>query len=206
MTVFAAQKWTTNAAMIADVAKLGYLDGRVLDATYGEGNFWSDWKPEELVTNDLFKPADHGHSYREFPIRWECSFDSVVFDPPYKLNGTPALGEFDDRYGVEKPMNREERLEDIRLGAVECHRVARRLVLVKCQDQVEGGKVRWQTDLVTRAVEELGAIKVDRFDFLYDPRPQPGDRRQVTARRNYSTLLVFRRRDPRPRPATEPML
>jgi hypothetical protein len=37
MTVMAIDKWATNAALIADVASLGYLsdDLLILDATYG---------------------------------------------------------------------------------------------------------------------------------------------------------------------------
>lgn len=193
MTVFAIGEWATNAHLIADVAKLGYLDGTVLDATYGEhGGFWKVWRPESLTTNDRYRDADYHYDYRAFPF-CDGEFDVVVFDPPYKLSGTPALGAFDARFGIEESMSREDRLEDIRLGARECFRVARRRLLVKCQDQVEGGKVRWQTDLVTRAVEELGGTKIDRFDFVSNGRPQPGNRTQRTARRNHSTLLVFAR-------------
>ena len=43
MTVFTATRWATNAEMIEDVARLGYLDGSVLDVTYGLGTFWKNW-------------------------------------------------------------------------------------------------------------------------------------------------------------------
>lgn len=194
--VLAIGEWRDNAEMFAAIATLGYLDGTVLDATYGEGTFWRDFRPELLVTNDLYKAADTGFDYRA--MRW-CGnrhlpdgwADVVVFDPPYKLSGTPALGEFDYRYGIAVRMSRDERLADIRAGALECYRVCGRILIVKCQDQVEGGRVRWQTDLITRAIEEAGGRKVDRFDLHYTPRPQPPGRRQITARRNHSTALVF---------------
>lgn len=190
--VLAVDSWNTNAHLIADAARLGYLDGHVLDATYGDGGFWTVWKPDELTTNDRYKPADCRDDYRS--LGWAPgSFDAVVFDPPYKLSGTPALGAFDERYGIEKQMSRQERLDDIVAGAVECYRVTRRYLLVKCMDQVEGGRVRWQTDLVTAAIGAAGGRKVDRFDFVSAGRPQPEGRRQLTARRNYSTLLVFER-------------
>jgi len=35
------------------------------------------------------------------------------------------------------------------------------ILMVKCQDQVEGGRVRWQTDLITEAVAKAGGRKVD---------------------------------------------
>lgn len=224
--VKAARKWPTNADMIAEVARLGYLDGTVLDATYGlHGGFWKVWRPDELTTNDLRHPADHAWSYRDLPLP-DAAFDVVVFDPDYKLNGTPALGEMDARYGVDENKTRDERLADIVGGAVECYRVARRRLLVKCQDQVEGGRVRWQTDLVTRAIEDVGGRKLDEFVFLTDPRPQPPDRTkkhaackgagcadcdngrvpslQATALRNYSSLLVFTPAKAKPAPVEKP--
>lgn len=186
--------WATNAELIADAARLGYLDGTVLDVTYGEGTFWNMWRPDgdNLVTSDRYKPAGNAWDYTQLPVA-DRTFASVVFDPPYKLSGTPALGAFDERYGIERRTTRDEVLGDIVAGALECHRVCSRFVLVKCQDQVEGGKVRWQTDIVTRALEDVGARKVDRFDFVNNGRPQPAGRRQLTARRNHSTLLVFAR-------------
>jgi hypothetical protein len=182
--------WRNNAELIADVARLGYLEGTVLDATWGEGKFWTVFFPEHLTTNDRFKDADYDYDFRSFP--WaDGNFDNVVFDPDYKLNGTPALGEQDERYGTAENLTRDERMEKIRDGAVECYRVCRRRLLVKCMDQVEGGRKRWQTDLVTRAVEELGGRKIDRFDIGLAGRPQPGGRTQRTSRSKHSTLLVF---------------
>lgn len=174
--VRAIDSWATNGHMIADVAMLGYLDGRVLDATYGEGTFWKCWQPEILHTNDLHKPTAHNrYDYKNFLAFPDRMFDSVVFDPPYKLNGTPALTDEDARYGTGGRTSRVEVLEDIRLGALECYRVCNRYLLVKCMDQVEGGRVRWQTDLVTQAIEGAGGRKVDRFDFVSNGRPQPPD-------------------------------
>ena len=97
-----------NADLIAYVARLGYLDGTVLDATYGLGTFWKDFKPDTLITNDLYKPADHAWDFLDLPCR-DGEFDSVVYDPDYKLNGTPALPEMDDRYGVGEDMKAQVR-------------------------------------------------------------------------------------------------
>jgi uncharacterized protein YukE len=184
--------WRTNADMIADVAKLGYLDGTVFDATFGEGNFWIKFEPSCLITNDLYKDADHHVDYTELAVKLgNDQYDSVVFDPDYKMTGTPSSPAMDFAYGTDKPMRYQDRLANIDLGARQCYTLCRRYLLVKCMDQVVSGNVVWQTDLITRTVESLGGRKVDRFDFVTDPRPQPEGRRQVHARRNSSTLLVF---------------
>ena len=172
--------WQSNGDLIAEVARLGYLDGRVLDATYGRGTFWKVHRPESLTTNDRDAPgADCSYDYREFPPPWgdpARRFDAVVFDPDYKLNGTPALGEFDRRYGIGGDVTREQRYAAILDGAVECWRVTRRYLLVKCQDQVESGRQWWMGDDVTTAIREAGGKKVEEFFYLGGGRAQPKDR------------------------------
>jgi hypothetical protein len=213
-----AFRWRTNAAMINEaVMPLGYATGRVLDATYGEkGGFWKLWRPDELTTNDLnADAAEHHHDFRLMP--WgDREFETVVYDPPYKLNGTPSMGDMDNRFGTAEEhgkLNREGKLTMIAAGAVECWRVTSRRLLVKVMDQVEGGQMRWETDLVTDVLREAGARKLDRFDYLKTPMAQPPRKckacrgegpcdvagcvdgkvpmAQQHAAANYSTLLVF---------------
>lgn len=56
-----------------------------------------------------------------------------------------------------------------------------------------GGCTKPERYLATLFVDQspLGGRKVDRFEYLKPFRPQPAGRRQISARRNYSTLLVF---------------
>lgn len=192
--VMSVHPWSDNGALIADVARLHYIQGDVLDATYGRGTFWNVWRPESLTTNDADSSldADFSFDFRDMHYFDDESFTTVVFDPPYKLNGTPALGDFDARYGIDKPMSWQARMQMILDGAKECARVSSRWLLVKCQDQIVSGKTRWQTTLITEVAEEWGFGLVDRFD-LVSYRPQPRGRGQVHARHNASQLLVFRR-------------
>lgn len=191
--IYAAQKWPSNAHMIVDCVRLGYLksDWFTLDPTYGLGNFWTLWKPnpDKFIYDDKY--TLDGHDFRNLP--WEDgTFDAVVFDPPYKLNGTPSPEE--KRYGVEVPTRWQDRLLLMVQGLRECSRVLKPkgYLLVKCMDQVVSGKVVWQTDVMTRQATLDRLTKVDRLDFLTDPRPQPHTR-QLHARRNYSSLLVFKK-------------
>lgn len=190
--IYAAQHWPTNAELIADCARLGYLrrEWWTLDPTYGEGVFWKTWKPYNLVANDA-ELDQIDFRYMPYP---DEAFDAVVFDPPYKLNGTPTAG-VDTRYGVGESTCWQDRILLMQQGQKECARVLKPggYLLTKCQDQVVSGKVVWQTDIMTMQATHDGLIKVDRLDFLTNPRSQPHSR-QVHARRNYSSLLIFRKR------------
>jgi hypothetical protein len=183
--------------MIADVAELGYLDRSwlTLDPTYGRGRFWSKWRPDTLITSDLLVPgAMHAWDFTALPSP-DRLYQAVVFDPPYKLNGTPAAGDSDAAYGVDRVASWQERHALIRAGIDECCRVLKPggVLLVKCQDQVCGGRMRWQTREFADHAETHGVRLIDRFDLLGKSRPQPMEgRRQQHAHGRPSTLLVFR--------------
>lgn len=116
----------------------------------------------------------------------------VVFDPPYKMNGTPDP-DIDARYGVDKYTSWQTRILVIQSGLKECARIARSRILLKCMDQVVSGKKVFQTMIFARDAQQLGFELMDRFDMLRTPRPQPEGRRQVHTLQNYSTLLVLQR-------------
>jgi len=199
-TVMAISEAKNNAQLIAECAQLGYLqkDWEIIDATYGKGRFWTEWRPSSLTTNDLdaSTSATYNYDFTDMIFPDHC-FDAVVFDPPYKLNGTstskgPASG--DESYGIKgKYVPIDERHQLIYDGLDECLRVLKKggMLLVKCQDQVSSGRVHWQTMLFTQHLADDTKL----VDMLHLPgyRRQPMGRRQLHARRNYSTLLVLRK-------------
>lgn len=139
--VRACHAWKSNGDMIAEVARLGYLDGHVLDASHGLGVFWSDWKPERLTAHDLepAKAPDGALDVRELPARYDRgTFDAAVWDPPYKMRGASASPSMDYRYGTQESATVAEIMALVLDGVTGCAAVLRRrgYLLVKCQDQV----------------------------------------------------------------------
>lgn len=191
----AVHAWPSNAHLIRDVAELGYIGDMVLDVTYGLGNFWTEFQPEYLLGTDqnaAKSMTGDSVNFTRLPFS-DRGFQTVVFDPPYKLNGTPDQ-DTDERYGVETPTRWQDRMSLMLDGLIECCRVADRTVLAKCQDQVCSGKVRWQTLEFEQVARGQGFEQVDRFDLLGTARPQPMEgRRQRHAHGRPSTLLVFQR-------------
>lgn len=189
-----------NSTAIDDCRRLGYLlpDDAVLDLTYGKGAFWSTHRPPGLVTNDIDPAckADLCHDLRAMPFD-DRSFDVVVSDVPYKLNGRstgtgPSAA--DARYGVSGPYrSAADKHELLVASTVEGARLTRRLVMVKCQDSQSSGRYNPQTFIAWQAATESGLVLVDQLHVV-GMRKQPPDVRQVSARHNYSTLMIFRRK------------
>jgi hypothetical protein len=204
----AVHPWPSNAALIADIGRSSVpwlMRGvETLDCTWGLGNFWAEWTPGDgcLFGTDI-KPgcspsAPEGVDFTDQP--WDdCEWARVVFDPPYKLNGTPDP-EVDARYGVDGRVEWQTRMKLIAVGFAECLRIVKigGFVLVKCQDQVCSGKVRWQTHMLydMAMTGNWGGVAVlrDRFDLIGKARVQPmKGRKQGHAHGRGSTLLVFER-------------
>ena len=213
--VLAASSWASNAELIADVARLGYLrhDDHVLDPTFERGTWWKVWRPGQLTT--CHRAVD-GTDFRALPFPGGF-FDAVAFDPPYVCPGgrsTSTVKEMHARYGMAEgghadPMFRTpaELQEIIDAGLTEMARVVRPartkheggIILVKCQNYIWSGEL-WEGAERTRDhARAIGLVTVDRLEMIGRPGPQPttnrdgSPRRQVHARRNLSTLWVFRR-------------
>lgn len=210
--VCAATPWRTNAELIRACARLNYLrpTDRILDPTYGRGVWWKAWQPDagQLITNDI-DPRTATMFHEDFrQMHWpDAQFDAITFDPPYAAHGgrtTSTLPGYNERYGrtmaPATPQGVQALIND---GLNEMARLVRPggLVLVKCQAYIWSGKL-WEGDAHTRnhAVHDLAMEVVDRLEHVGRARPQPARSRrdgqpsvQAHARRNLSTMFVFRR-------------
>lgn len=195
--VMAATAWPSNADMIVDMVRLGYLtaDDLVLDPTYGSGRWWKKWSPRMLVHHNN---TEDGSDFRDtgYP---DNHFDAVAYDPPYVCIGgrkTSGIKSMYDGYGLTDAPRTPDALQDlINCGLSEMKRVVKPkgIILVKCQDYVSSGKLYPGTFNTHYFARLLGLELVDRFEHIGNPRPQPPGRRQVHARRNLSTLFIFRK-------------
>lgn len=212
--VLAAHAWHTNGDLIADVARVGHLQGDLptIDPTYGRGLWWTVWRPAELVAHDLY--TLDGVDFRQLPHE-TGSFRQGAFDPPYVCKGgrkTSTIPDFLDRYGLARAPRTPAALQAMNdAGLAEMVRVLapRSILLVKCADYVSSGRLVDGTGNTRDAAKALGLVMVDRFEHMGYVRAQPKGRtrkarpgeesvngrvpsRQKHARHNSSTLFVFR--------------
>jgi tRNA G10 N-methylase Trm11 len=195
--VLAAYDWPSNAELIADVARLGYIkdDDRVLDPTYGAGTWWKKFCPTNLVAHN--RNLDKS-DFRNLPYP-DGSFDVIAFDPPYVAVGgrtTTGIADMHDRYGLtDAPTSPAGVQALIEAGLNEMNRLVKPkgYILVKCQDYISSGQFWNGTYLVQQHAYFISLRLVDRFEHISGIRPQPPGRRQVHARRNLSTLFVFQK-------------
>jgi hypothetical protein len=201
-------RYKTNADIILACAEMGYLLEPVLDMTYGKGRFWKKYRPTTLYTNDNNRllGAEYAHDFRFLPRNWAGAFKATVFDPPYKLDGTPGQGgpaEANPLYGVGADMREYESVDAVDQlyhdGLAEAFRVTGRqgFIIVKVMDQVSGMRTRWESWSVANLMRELGCRYVTTF-FLLGSRKQPSGteekpRTQRNPRNNYSQMMVFRK-------------
>jgi len=185
-----------NADLIAEVAPL-YLSGSVLDVTYGKGAWWRRFRPDPFASHDI---RLDGVDFRALPEA-DHSWDAVCFDPPY----VPRQGRwheqerrrrreraYRDNYGLQISRGNVELQELLFAGLAECARVARRWVLVKCTDFVNGRRFWVMHETLLAEARRLGLVCHDLI--IHASGPGPGGQqivRPLRARRAHSYLLVF---------------
>ena len=193
-----------NSDLMVATAPLWYSPGKlVLDVTYGEGTWWAKWQPEPFAAHDLY--TLDGVDFRKLPEA-PNSVAHVIYDPPYASNGgrptktsvsrmRAKYGTLDDVKGWQQVFARNTR------GLRECIRVVapKGVVLVKCMDFVEGGRLRMGSTTMMAVAEHLGMRLQDYFVHETGLGPQPKfnldgtTRKQCTSRRVHSYLLVFKK-------------
>lgn len=202
--ILSCNKWTNNAYLIEDIAKLRYLKRNLLtlDPTYGKGVWWRRWAPNELFDHDL---NIDGHDFRDLPYPAK-TFGQIAFDPPYVSMGgraTTKIRKFYEQYGLigapTSPILLQALIND---GLNEMHRlvIPKGIVLVKTMNYISSGKLQTSVLWTANHAREIGFEIEDWFTFHGRARQQPErtrkdgkPSRQKHARNNASTMFVLRK-------------
>lgn len=185
-----------GAAVVGRIIDVLFPDAvSVIDATFGNGQFW-DGNRRVVVGMDRNpeRARDVCGDFTRLPFR-NGSADLVIFDPPYITNpshrGTCQMA---GRFGAYPSLRAMQ--VSVEAGCREAWRVARLGVLVKVQDQIRGA--RW-VEMTEWVREAIGQPPYQRIDAL---RTAPKIRGanwtdQLSAYGNGATYLAFRHGDQR---------
>lgn len=172
---------------------------RILDMTYGKGVFWSkvDRSVYRLTTNDLVMPADTSLDFRDTKMP-DASFEGIIFDPPYAYSPKGTVkASIADCYRLNDSVDissMKKVLELYESGIAEARRllVHKGVLIVKCQDIVEGGKQWWMHNKIM----ELPGFFCEDLMVLVQrsiPTSDPKWKQQLHARKNHSFFVVLRK-------------
>mgnify|MGYP001138720492 CR=1 FL=1 len=165
----------------------------VADVTFGKGVFW-----KQIDTRDInFLPSDitGGIDLRDLPY-CDGEIDFIVVDPPYAhSSATPIKKSINDQYNINSVCGRDNILRLYFGGIIEAFRVLRKggILVVKCQDEVMGGKQCFNHIVLLNFAEVYGFVCEDIFVLVQRGRPAMRHKYQIHARKNHSYFLVFRR-------------
>lgn len=196
-------KQGTNADLFPDILELYARAGAsIVDLTYGEGVFWKkvDKSLYSVLTNDINpNKGKNSYDFQRLPYI-DDSFDCVIFDPPYIPNhktDSVIKDSLSDRYGLDaipRMRNVEEVYEVYQRGMAEAQRILKPegIMIVKCMDQVDGGKNKFLHCWIHDHAQWIGLIAEDLFIMARKASPMRHTH-QIHARKNHSYFWVFRK-------------
>jgi len=192
--IITTAKVGTNADLFPDILSLYVPEGSVVaDVTFGKGVFWREVDTSKYV----LKPSDlmDGIDFRSLPYG-DGSIDALVLDPPYMHDGKTVHKALNANYrNNHEPTTSHASV--IRLycgGILEAARVLKKrgVIIVKCQDETEGGKQRFSHVELIQLLVLLGFEVIDQFVLLQEHQPIMRHDYQKSARKNHSYALVAR--------------
>lgn len=192
----------TSADVFPKILRLYVKDGSVIaDLTYGGGVFWKkvDMSKYHVRPSDPFSSStivplmDARHT--EYS---DNELDVVVLDPPFGNWSTrPRRDGIKDRYNLDSLMTPKAVKQFYADAIDEAVRILTRrgILIVKCQDAVDGGKQHWMTELIYIYATRLGFRGEGKINMVPPgkPRIRHPDRPQQHERKNHSTFWIFRK-------------
>jgi hypothetical protein len=185
-----------SSSVFKDILFLYASPGDVIaDVTYGQGAFWEEI-PEgryRVVRSDLAK-GDR-IDFRTLPYDDDYC-DALVLDPPWMQGGRRKTGDTNNTYSRYQniPSNSFALARLYGGGLLEAARVLRPkgIIIIKCQDQVEGGKQRWTHIQLMLLLNMFGFEVEDLFVMVNPGSPMMRHKHQEHARKNHSYFIVGR--------------
>lgn len=163
------------------------------DPCYNLGMFYKDNKVVAPSLKSDIKPLLPGVEKLDVQcLPFENKFNCIIFDPPF-LAGGGSCGKIAQRYGS---FNNILELENFYINSFHSLRIALKkkgLLVVKCQDIVNGRRNYCILNFVLNTAREEGFKFLDLFILLAKTRPSSRIFKQQHARKYHSYFIVLRK-------------
>lgn len=162
----------------------------VADVTFGRGGFWSRSLPGLRFDRRPLPRVQALADFRALPLS-AGAVDVVVYDPPFQpRNQQQPCGKMATRFTTGGCRTAAEIRQLVVAGALECRRVARLGLLVKCQDYINGRMPSWMSLWLYEALGEP-------FEAMHCRNPagkilSPLWLRQKSVWRNHASYYVWK--------------
>ncbi len=188
-----------NADQFPQILQLYIPKGsRVADVTFNKGKFWQNGLQDDydLLRSDLEPLAEEvlKADLQALPYKTE-SLDALILDPPYAHSSTAPMKEsISSMYNNNSITGGSKQIIDLYYnGMLEARRVLKKggVLVVKCQDEIEAGKQRWNHIRIFQQAEELGYYAKDLLVLVQKGKPPQRHPYQKHFRKNHSFWWVF---------------
>lgn len=198
--------YETNYDVIKNIMKLYEIEQFDLDCTYSTGSFWKNLK-EPKIKSDIEPVVEGVLEYNSENLPFEDgSMKSTMYDPPFVIVGKTFKENKKGSSVIAKRFSGFGTFEELKSNYYkslkELYRITedKGIVVMKCQDQVSGGKNYFSHILIMAMAEQIGFYNKDLFILTSKVRmTSMGGRwkKQQHARKYHSYFIVLEKRKPR---------
>ena len=196
----------TNYEAIKSIMTLYEIEQFDLDCTYSTGSFY-DGLPQPKIKSDLEPIGDDVILANSENLPFEDgSMKSIMYDPPFVIVGKTYKENKKGSSVIAKRFSGFGTFEELKSNYYkslkELYRITENkgVVVMKCQDQVSGGKNYFSHILIMAMAEQIGFYNKDLFILTSKVRMNSmGGRwkKQQHARKYHSYFIVLEKRKPR---------
>lgn len=198
--------YDTNYDVIKNIMELHDIEQFDLDCTYSTGSFWKNLPKPKLKTD--IEPVVEGVmecNSENLPFE-DGSMKSIMYDPPFVIVGKTFKENKQGSSVIAKRFSGYQTFEELKSNYYkslkELYRITEEngIVVMKCQDQVSGGKNYFTHSMVMSMVNQIGFYLKDLFILTSKVRMNSmGGRwkKQQHARKYHSYFIVLEKRKPK---------
>lgn len=184
--------------ILKNILELYCPDGFEIDVTYNKGSFYKKGVPKPRLKLDLHpqSPDVYQNDITKKFLGTELA-QNIVFDPPFLCGKSTGKNTYimNERYSSFHSLQELKEMYSKALVNIHAYLKKKGILIVKCQDTVNGGQNHFNHIFVHDEAIKLGFEAIDLFISINrNPIVSKSQKRQLHSRKNHSYFFVFRKK------------